>query len=104
MPRKSYIQLKINGEWTMVPKEEAHLYVDESRGDAPYVIPDIQPYRSMQTGEIIGSRSQHRAHLKQHGLVEVGNEKWPKRKPVPMPDLVPDLKRAIHEVRRKQGW
>ncbi len=64
-----------------------------------YVIPDIQPYRSMQTGEIIGGRKQHRDHLKQHGLIEVGNERLPPRKHVPMPDLVPDLRAAIKEVR-----
>lgn len=63
------------------------------------LIPDIQPYRSMQTGEYIGGRAQHRAHLKQHGLIEVGNEKLPPRKQVPMPDLVPDLRAAIREVR-----
>lgn len=38
------------------------------------VIADIQPYRSMATGEMITSRSHHKNHLKDHGLVEVGNE------------------------------
>ena len=41
---------------------------------APYVVPDIAPYKSMLTGEIIKGRAQHRAHLRQHGCVEVGNE------------------------------
>ena len=41
---------------------------------APMVIADIQPYRSMATGEMITSRSQHRDHLKNTGCVEVGNE------------------------------
>lgn len=41
---------------------------------APTVIPDIQPYISQATGELIQSRSQHRDHLKAHGLVEVGND------------------------------
>jgi hypothetical protein len=41
---------------------------------APMVIADIQPYRSMATGEMITSRSQHRNHLKATGCVEVGNE------------------------------
>lgn len=36
--------------------------------------PDIQPYKSMVTGEMIGSRSQHRDHLKRHNVYEVGNE------------------------------
>lgn len=41
---------------------------------APMVIADIQPYKSMLTGEMITSRSQHRDHLKSHGCSEVGNE------------------------------
>ena len=51
---------------------------------APYVAPDIQPYKSMINGQMITSRSQHRAHLKAHGMVEVGNEKMPaKKKEIP---------------------
>lgn len=49
----------------------------ERQISAPYVIADIQPYRSMVTGEFIHSRSQHRAHLKEHGKVEIGNEAPP---------------------------
>lgn len=41
---------------------------------APSVIPDIQPYKSMATGEMITSRSQHRNHLKERGLVEIGDQ------------------------------
>lgn len=41
---------------------------------APMVVADIQPYRSMVTGEMITSRSKHRSHLKDNGCVEVGNE------------------------------
>ena len=37
-------------------------------------MPDIQPYKSMATGEMITSRSQHREHLKEHRLNEIGNE------------------------------
>lgn len=48
-----------------------------SCGRAPYIQPDITPYQSMQTGEMIQGRSQHRAHLRQHNLIEVGNEKLP---------------------------
>jgi hypothetical protein len=38
------------------------------------VIADIEPYRSMATGEMITSRSKHRDHLKATGCIEVGNE------------------------------
>lgn len=47
---------------------------------APMVIADIQPYKSMITGEMITSRSQHKSHLKQHGCTEVGNEPMTARK------------------------
>ena len=43
--------------------------------NAPMVMTDIAGYKSMATGEWIGSRSTHREHLKQHHLVEIGNEK-----------------------------
>lgn len=55
----------------LVPAEE---YVAPSRGTSWQVLGDIEPYRSMVTGEIIGSRSRHREHLRDHGMVEVGNE------------------------------
>lgn len=65
---------------------------------APYVIADIQPYKSMVTGEMIHSRSQHRAHLKQHGKIEVGNEKFePVRRPEPT-GIKEDLAQAIQQL------
>lgn len=55
----------------LVPKSE---YVEKSDVNAPMVMGDIQPYKSMVTGEVINSRSTHRQHLKEHRLVEIGNE------------------------------
>lgn len=52
-----------------VPAEE---YIREPV--ASYVMGDIQPYQSMATGEMIMGRRQHREHMKNHGLVEIGNE------------------------------
>ena len=60
------------------------------------VMGDIQPYKSMVTGEMISSRSHHREHLKAHQLVEVGNEtKYLKPKPKELP---PGLKQRIIEI------
>lgn len=67
----------------------------------PHVIPDIKPYQSMVTGERIRGRSHHRQHLKQHGVVEIGNEPIRPRKPDPLPPLVPDIKQAIEEIRSR---
>lgn len=75
--RGSFVWDSVKGE--MVSKEE--YYANKAEVNAPTVINDIKPYRSMQTGEMITSRSTHKAHLKQHGLIEIGNEKMPERKP-----------------------
>ena len=40
----------------------------------PQVIRDIDPYKSMVTGEMITSRTRHRDHLKRHNCTEVGND------------------------------
>ena len=42
--------------------------------EAPRVMSDIGGYISQVTGEYIDSRSKHRNHLKQHGMVELGND------------------------------
>lgn len=65
---------------------------------APSVIADIQPYRSMATGEYVEGRRQHRDHLKRHGLIEVGNEKLENKARPQAPDLKSDIARAVHQV------
>lgn len=40
----------------------------------PQIIRDIDPYKSMVTGEMITSRTRHRDHLKRHNVTEVGND------------------------------
>jgi putative FmdB family regulatory protein len=74
---------------------------------APYVAADMSPYRSMITGEMITSRSQHRAHLKAHNCIEIGNEtKY--LKPKEKIDLAPESKKArkqkiIEQVNQLKG-
>lgn len=55
-----------------------------------YVMPDIQPYQSMADGSIITSRSHHRAHLRAHNCIEIGNEKMETR-----PTQVKDSRREV---------
>lgn len=71
---------------------------------APLVIGDIQPYRSMVTGRMINSRSAHRSHLREHRLIEVGNEtKYLKPKPLtPPPGLKETLIRVANEKLRSK--
>jgi hypothetical protein len=48
------------------------------------VLPDIKPYKSMITGEMITSRSRHREHLRDHGYTEIGNDSRIHAKPKPI--------------------
>lgn len=87
--RKSWIQ--VNGE--LIPKEDCVAPVHT------IIMPDIQPYKSMVTGEMIGSRSKHRTHLRQHGMVEIGNEKVSPRPMGDAPGLREDLARVVYGSR-----
>ena len=64
-----------------------------------HVIRDIDPYRSPITGERIGGRRQHREHLRDHGMIEAGNEKqeFLKRAPERLPDPRHDIVQAMKE-------
>lgn len=55
----------------LIPAEE---YVRPGKR-GPYIQSDIAPYQCPVTGEMITSRSTRRAVMKEHNLVEVGNEK-----------------------------
>lgn len=92
--RKRYVQLdgelvEVTPDWKPDPA-------------APMVYGDIQPYRSMITGEIIGSRSTHRTHLRQHGCIEVGNETHHLKpyKPPPLPSPKETIARLVYEKLR----
>lgn len=67
---------------------------------APRVIPDIAPYQSVVTGERIKGRAHHKQHLKDHNLVEVGNERI-EQKEEALPPVGPDIKRSIEELRSR---
>lgn len=86
--RKRYVQ--INGELIEVSAD----HIPEPR--SPMIVGDIAPYRSMVDGSMIQGRAQHRAHLKAHKLIEVGNEtKYLKPKPKQLP---PGLKETIARI------
>lgn len=52
--------------------------------EAPMVMSDIQPYISQVDGSVIESRSKHKAHLKQHRMIELGNDVPKQHKQVDM--------------------
>lgn len=94
--KKSWVQDPVTGE--LIPKDE---YRGPSQQKGAYVVPDIQGYQSMATGEWISSRTSHRDHLKRHSLIEIGNEKQV-NKPREL-DRVGIRKAAEEAVRRVLG-
>lgn len=65
-----------------------------TKRQAPMVQSDIQGYISQIDGSWIDSKSKHRSHLKQHGCIEVGNEK----QSTATPKQDPQLKQRIAEI------
>lgn len=47
--------------------------VVDARSHKILILPDIEPYESTITGEVISSRSKHREHLRIHDCQEVGD-------------------------------
>ena len=88
--RRTYVN--VNGEWVETTR---------ARGASGLtIVPDIQPYQSMVTGEVITSRSKHRQHLKDHGMIEVGNDSSLRKPYQGMPDANPQQRKEllIHQV------
>ena len=63
--------------------------------EAPMVMSDIEGYVSQVDGSWISSRSHHRSHLKQHRMIELGNEVPVQHKPV-------ELSRKDQETRKRK--
>lgn len=63
--------------------------------EAPMVMSDIQGYVSQIDGSWIQSRSKHKSHLKQHGMIELGNDAPTQHKPV-------EVSRKSQEARKRQ--
>lgn len=92
MTRRRYIQDRETGVLI-----EVDLHYSAPATGSSMIMPDIQPYRSMVNGEMITSRSHHKNLLKQHGLIEIGNEtRYLKSKsPAPPPGLKEHVMRAV---------
>ena len=63
--------------------------------EAPMVMSDIEGYVSQVDGTWIKSRSHHRNHLKQHRMIELGND-------VPTQHPKIELSRKSNEARKRQ--
>jgi len=76
--------------------EEAWKQKEEmTRREAPMVMSDIEGYVSQVDGSWIKSRSHHRAHLKEHRMIELGND-------VPMKHAEAKISRQSQEARKRQ--
>lgn len=60
------------------------------------IMKDIEPYKNVVDGRVIGGRRQHKEFLKSNGFVEVGNEVV-KHKYQEPPPVAPDIIRAMRE-------
>lgn len=99
--RQRYIQDPVTHE--LIPAEK---WRGPSSSASAYVVPDIQPYKSMITGEMITSRSQHREHLRQHNCFEIGNEVGAALKtarPQPKADRE-GIRRTLAQVLKSKGY
>ena len=93
--RKTYVY--VDGK--LVEKGSDEHY--ESLG--PMVMPDIAPYKSMIDGSMITSRSVHRDHLRQHGCIEVGNEKMESKPPPPKDTRREVMRQQLANMTHKQA-
>jgi hypothetical protein len=76
--------------------EEAWKQKEEmTKREAPMVMSDIEGYISQVDGTWIKSRSHHRSHLKQHRMIELGND-------VPTQHKKIELSRKSNEERKRQ--
>jgi hypothetical protein len=66
-----------------------------TRREAPMVISDIEGYISQVDGSWIKSRSHHKAHLKEHRMIELGND-------VPMQHKPAEISKKSQEARKRQ--
>jgi hypothetical protein len=82
-------------------------FVEKKRDDSGryhYVMPDIQPYKSMIDGRMITSRSEHRRHLKANNCIEIGNEDPLKHGPKPAKDTRVDvLRHQLANITHKEA-
>jgi hypothetical protein len=94
--RQRYIQDPVTHK--LIPADEWH----QTEVNAPMVMSDIKPYKSMIDGKMIESRSVHRAHLKQHNMIEIGNETKHHLAPKPR-ERDKTIRPAVVEAMKRHG-
>ena len=93
--RMSYIQVRQGDNWVLVPKDQ----VAPREPSGPYIMPDLEPYQSPIDKSVITSRSHHRAHMKAHDVIEVGNERMKThRKELSRSERREDIARTLYQM------
>ena len=64
-------------------------------------IKDIEPYKNVVDGKLIKNRREHRDFLKAYNLIELGNDKFPQRKPEPLPDVRVTMSEVYEKLRNR---
>jgi hypothetical protein len=94
-----------NGGYKLLPEYGGVPFDDKSNGSNLQVMRDIAGYKSLETGEFIGSRSAHRDHLRAHGLIEIGNERMPQKSDAPTRaerhEMGMTVKRTLEQLRAR---
>lgn len=70
-------------------------------GGSAMIMRDIGEYTSVVDGSRISSRSQHREHIRAHGLIEIGNERFPQRTENAPTGIGKDIKRSIEQLKAR---
>ena len=64
-------------------------------------IKDIEQYKNVVDGKLIKNRREHRDFLKAYNLIELGNDKFPQRKPEPLPDVRVTMNEVYEKLRNR---
>ena len=91
----------------LVPKHSVNNIddIDDKRSDlpSPMIAPRFPEHRNMATGEMVDDRRRHREILREHGLIETGNEEMSGKVPkVDVADIRNDIKETLEKY--EQGY
>lgn len=95
--RGRYIQDPVTHK--LVSADEYYQSADVSN-QAPAILGDYKPYKSMVTGEMIDGRRAHREHLLRHNVVVAEGAETKQRAPIVDKTLKQDIARLVYEKLR----
>lgn len=96
--RGRYIQDPVTHK--LVPADEYYETV-QPINQAPAILSDYKPYRSMVTGEMIDGRRQHNEHMKRHNVVVAEGQEKKQRAPVMDNTMRDDLARSVKQILKR---